>query len=232
MAAALVEAPERTKMIVTIDGPAGAGKSTIARRLARRLGFHFLDTGAMYRAVSWAAIHASIDLNDAAALVRVAEHMRLQFQGDQIFVDGTNVTEAIRTPEVTAAVSYSAGNADVRSIMVRAQRHIGQAAKNLVTEGRDQGTTVFPDAECKIYLTATAEERAKRRYKELLNKGVQVTFEEVLRSQNQRDEGDRQRDCGPLAKAEDAIEVYTDGMNQDEVLEQLEWLVLSVKQRK
>lgn len=212
-------------MIVTIDGPAGAGKSSVARALAERLGFEFLDTGAMYRAVAWAAIHAGVDIEDAAAVAKVAKCIKIEFQGDTLFVDGRDVSQEIRSPQVTENVRFAAGNEDVRSLLVEQQRRIGLKAKNLVTEGRDQGTIVFPDAECKIFLTATAEERARRRYRQLISKGVEVTFADVLDSQNRRDEGDQSRDVAPLAKAPDAIEVYSDNMSLEQVLTHLQWLV-------
>ena len=214
-------------MIVTIDGPAGAGKSSVARALAKRLDFEFLDTGAMYRAVTWAAMRDQVDLEDSTEVAAVADRIRIEFVSQKILVDGTNVTEEIRTPRVTASVRYAAGNEAVRSVLVDQQRRIGTAAANLVTEGRDQGTIVFPNAECKIFLTATAEERARRRYRELIAKGEVITFAEVLESQNDRDAGDQQRDVAPLVKAHDAIEVLTDEMTQEQVLTHLEWIVRS-----
>ena len=212
-------------MIVTIDGPAGAGKSSVARALADRLGFEFLDTGAMYRAVTWAVLEASANLEDPTEVEAVAERIRIEFRDNQIFVDGQNVSKEIRTPRVTECVKFAAGNPAVRSILVEQQRRIGNEAENLVTEGRDQGTVVFPKAECKIFLTATAEERARRRYRELLAKGERVTFSSVLESQNERDQRDEQREHAPLARAEDAVEVYTDEMSQEQVLTHLAWIV-------
>lgn len=216
-------------MIVTIDGPAGAGKSSAARRLANRLGFDFLDTGAMYRAVAWAACETNISFEDPRQIEALAERITIDFNGDQVLVDGRDVTTEIRTPAVTERIRYAASNERVRETLSERQRQIGARSKNLVTEGRDQGTIVFPQADCKIFLTATAEERAKRRFHELIAKGENVTFPEVLKSQNQRDAGDANRSIGPLAKAEDAIEVYTDGMSPDEVLDHLEWIVRTAK---
>lgn len=214
-------------MIVTIDGPAGAGKSSVARALAQKLGFAFLDTGAMYRAVAWAAIRDGIDLHNSDGMVEVAKKIEIRFDAQLIIVDGEDVTQAIRTTEVTEQVKHAAGNDGVRAILASQQRTIGLAANNLVTEGRDQGTVVFPEAECKIYLTATPEERAKRRYRELLRKGEVITFADVLDSQNSRDAADASRDVGPLARAEDAVEVYTDEMTQEQVLNHLAWVVES-----
>jgi cytidylate kinase/pantoate ligase/cytidylate kinase len=211
-------------MIVTIDGPAGAGKSTIARGLARRLGFRFLDTGAMYRAVALAAIERGLSWDDPQALVALAWHMRLEVSEDSVRIDGQDVTAAIRTPEVTAATHYAANNPGVRERLVELQR---AAAGNddFVTEGRDQGTVVFPHAQCKIYLTASPEERARRRARQLAAHGQRATVEEVLRQQNTRDQSDASRETGPMVAAEDAIEVPTDGLSPEEVLDRLESLV-------
>lgn len=214
-------------MIVTIDGPAGAGKSSVARALAKNLGFEFLDTGAMYRAVAWAALRDEIDLNQPDTMVEIAKKIEIRFESQLILVDGADVTTTIRSTEVTEHVKHAAGNDEVRAILGSQQRTIGLAAKNLVTEGRDQGTIVFPEAECKIYLTATPEERARRRYRELLRQGEVITFADVLDSQNSRDAADESRDVGPLAQAKDAVEVYTDEMTQEQVLNHLVWVVES-----
>lgn len=211
-------------MIVTIDGPAGAGKSTIARGLARRLGFRFLDTGAMYRAVAWAALDRGLELADAAQVAALARRLQLDVSEDAVAVDGVDATRAIRTPEVTAATHYAANNPEVRSHLVELQR-AAAGDDDIVTEGRDQGTVVFPHAECKIYLTATPEERARRRAKELVARGESATVEDVLRDQNQRDRRDASRDVGPLVAAADAILVPTDGLSPPEVLDRLEALV-------
>jgi cytidylate kinase/pantoate ligase/cytidylate kinase len=211
-------------MIVTIDGPAGAGKSTIARKLAQRLGFRFLDTGAMYRAVAWAAMQQSHDWAQAEKLVVLAGELQLDVDEQHVAIDGRDVTREIRTPEVTAATHFAANNPGVREILVAQQR---RAAGNddIVTEGRDQGTVVFPHADCKIYLTASPEERARRRTKELVARGQAATVEEVLAAQNRRDASDSSREVGPLVPASDAIEVATDGLSPDEVLDRLEELV-------
>lgn len=211
-------------MIVTIDGPAGAGKSTIARALAQRLGFRFLDTGAMYRAVAWAAMQRGHDWAHGEKLVVLAGELRLDVDELHVAVDGRDVTREIRTPEVTAATHYAANNPGVRAILVEQQRR-SAGDDDIVTEGRDQGTVVFPHAECKIYLTASPEERARRRTKELVARGQAATIEEVLAAQNQRDASDSSREVGPLIPADDAIEVSTDGLSPDEVLDRLEALV-------
>lgn len=211
-------------MIVTIDGPAGAGKSTVARALAQRLGFRFLDTGAMYRAVAWAAAERQLDWSQPERLLALAEQLDLRLDGDRVLVDGRDVTAAIRTSAVTAVTRYAADNPGVRAHLVRLQRQAA-AGQNVVTEGRDQGTVAFPNAECKFFLTASPEERARRRLADLAARGEALALDEVLAQQNQRDEGDASRSVGPLVKAADAIEVCTDGLSRDDVLTRLESLV-------
>src|SRR5438105_12024047 len=153
-------------MIVAIDGPAGAGKSSIARRLAKRLGFAFLDTGAMYRAVALAALRQNLGPNDVAAITRLTEALTIDFDGTRTLLDGEDVSAAIRTGEVSATVHLAADNVAVRQRLVELQRQMA-SGRDLVTEGRDQGTVAFPLAECKIFLTATRHERARRRFEEL-----------------------------------------------------------------
>lgn len=213
-------------MIVTIDGPAGAGKSTVARRLARRLDFRFLDTGAMYRAVAWAALERSLPWDQPNALVALARHIKIELDGKRVLVDGRDVSEAIRTSETTAVTHYAANNPGVREHLVELQR---RAAGNddIVTEGRDQGTVVFPQAECKIFLTASPEERARRRVEDLASRGEELSLQEVLTQQSERDRKDEMRDVGPLRAADDSIEFCTDGMTADEVVDRLEALVRS-----
>lgn len=211
-------------MIVTIDGPAGAGKSTIARALAQRLGFQFLDTGAMYRAVAWAALERGHDWQQADRLVELAGRLRLEVSETRVAVDDQDVTTAIRTPQVTAVTHYAANNPGVRAILVELQREMA-GQHDLVTEGRDQGTVVFPHAQCKIFLTASPEERARRRAQELVARGQQATVAEVLAAQNARDASDASRAVGPMVAARDAVEVCTDGLSPDQVLDRLEALV-------
>lgn len=207
-------------MVVTIDGPAGAGKSSAARELARRLGFRFLDTGSMYRAVTLAATERGIDLADSDALVQVAEEVEIWLDEDRVLLDGRDVTRAIRTLEITSATKFAADCPRVRSRLVDQQRRIAEGL-DVVTEGRDQSTVVFPDAECKIFLTAGEEVRAERRYLDLVGRGERVTLEEVLEKQRIRDQGDCTRAVGKLYKADDAIEVSTDGLTREEVVDRL-----------
>jgi cytidylate kinase len=211
-------------MIVTIDGPAGAGKSTVARALARRLGFRYLDTGAMYRAVALAGMRRGVDWSQPGEMARLAGRLRIEVAGDRIFLDDEDVTEIVRTPEVTAVTRYAADNADVRAHLVQLQRRIA-AGRDIVCEGRDQGSIVFPDAGCKIFLTATAEERARRRLHDFAAQGADVSLDYVLEEINQRDRRDAAREVGPLVRPVDAVEVVTDGLTMDQVLDRLERIV-------
>jgi CMP/dCMP kinase len=210
-------------MIITIDGPAGAGKSSVARALARRLGFRFLDTGAMYRAVALAGMRRGLDWDVPDDLARLARTLDLEVAGERILLDGDDVTEAVRTSEVTAVTRYAADNPQVREHLVKLQRAVA-AGQNIVTEGRDQGTVAFPDAQCKIFLTAGPQERARRRLHDLQSQGEPVTLAQVLVAQDRRDREDASRPVGPLVPAADAVTVSTDGMTLDEVVCQLERL--------
>ena len=209
-------------MIVTIDGPAGSGKSTAARGLADRLQFEFLDTGAMYRAVAWRCLQASIDLHDADAVAACATAMQLRLERHHVFVDGRDVTSEIRSPQVAQGSSMVASNPAVRRELAARQREFAQG-RNIVTEGRDQGTAVFPHAECKFYVTAAPEERAARRQKELRERHEHdVPLEEILQHIRERDARDKTRVIDPLRAAEDAIRVDTSGQSPESVLDQLE----------
>jgi cytidylate kinase len=207
-------------MIVTIDGPAGAGKSTVTRRLAQQLDFEFLDTGAMYRAVTWCALQRGVDLDDQNALRELAEEIEIEFDDDQVLVNGENVSLAIRQPEVTRNVVKIADAPAVRQYLVQVQRRIAQAG-DFVCEGRDQGTVVFPDAFCKIYLTASAHSRALRRAEQMEEANQFVDFDQIVREQELRDRQDLNRKVGRLRKAADAVEVDTDQQSLDEVVSRL-----------
>lgn len=211
-------------MIVVIDGPAGAGKSSAARALARRLGFRFLDTGAMYRAVTLAAVRRGLSWDDPEELAKLARQLKIELANDRVLLDSEDVTHAIRSVEITKATFHAADNPAVREHLVELQR-VAAADTNVVTEGRDQGTVAFPNADCKIFLTASPVERAKRRIRDLEARGEHVPFEEVLRQQNLRDEQDRHRKVGGLKPAPDAVMLSTDGMQPDDVVNELEKIV-------
>ena len=211
-------------MIVTIDGPAGTGKSTVAKTLASRLGFEFLNTGAMYRAVAYACLQREIDLADVEAVGQVAPTLEIAFTKSRLILDGHDVTEAIHGQEVTLGASVVAANPLVRGCLVALQQAAARGT-SLVTEGRDQGTVVFPEAECKFFLTASPVERAKRRQLEFQAKGEVLPLEDLLSQQALRDERDQTRACSPLQPAEDAILIDTTAMSLEEVTGYLESLV-------
>lgn len=211
-------------MIVTIDGPAGAGKSSVSRALAQRLGFAFLDTGAMYRTVALAALRQNLGWDDPAALAALARRLNIEVRDDRTFLDGQDVSGEIRSHAVTSATHYAANNAAVRAHLVELQRQVA-GRLDIVTEGRDQGSVVFPHAECKIFLDASPRERARRRQADLAARGEKLSLEEVLADQNRRDESDAGREVGPLVAADDAVHVNTDGLSPEEVVDRLEALV-------
>jgi|TARA_B110000263_G_scaffold13373_1_gene11182 cytidylate kinase len=211
-------------MIVTIDGPAGAGKSTVARMVADQLGYMFLDTGAMYRCVALLAQKNEIAWENQDAIGELGRTLAYVAEQDKVFIAGEDVTQTIRSPEVTAAVHRAADNVQVREALVNLQRQLA-SDNNVVTEGRDQGTLAFPDAECKIYLSASPTERAQRRVDQLNVNGGSVTLAEILEQQTVRDEQDEARELGGLQAADDALFVVTDGMNIMEVVEHIERLV-------
>ena len=211
-------------MIVTIDGPAGAGKSSVARALATRLGFHFLDTGAMYRCVAWAAMQRGLDWNDTTALSDLTRQLDIRVGDNHVQLDGQDVTQTIRTMEVTGVIHHVADNANIRGQLVELQRSTAEGG-DFVTEGRDQGTIVFPDAECKIFLTASPQERARRRRGELLKRGEQLDLQDVLTRQNERDHRDRHRAVGALIPAQDAVHFDTTGLKLEDVVNELEQIV-------
>jgi cytidylate kinase len=211
-------------MIVTIDGPAGAGKSSTARALARRLGFRFLDTGAMYRAVALAAVRGGLPWDEPERLAELTRQLRIEVSERRVLLNGEDVTREIRAAEITRVTHHAANNPQVRAHLVDLQR-LAAADDNVVTEGRDQGTVVFPRAECKIFLTASPEERARRRQGDLTARGEHQSFEQVLADQDQRDLSDSSRAVGPLMPAADAIQFSTDGLRPEEVVDRLEAIV-------
>src|SRR4051812_27616310 len=208
-------------MIVTIDGPAGAGKSSAARELARRLGFEFLDTGAMYRAVSLALLRDRIDPADPAALSAWLPTLRLEVPPGVVRLDGEDIAGRIRTPEITALASRLAAVPVVRHFLVGLQRAVS-VGRNLVCEGRDQGTVVFPDADRKFFLVADPVERARRRHRELLSRGIEVPPDEVLRAQDERDARDAGRDVAPMRPAPDAVVLDSTHLTPDDVVARME----------
>ncbi len=214
-----------TRFVVTIDGPAASGKSTVARRLAERIGATFLDTGAMYRAVTWAARADRVAWDDEAELAGVFDRHVFDFEpGAEVLktlVDGNDVTQAIRSPELTALVRYVASSPAMRARLVEMQRQFATRYGRVVTEGRDQGTVAFADADVKFFLEADAAERARRRQAELDGQGVASDLDELTRAIEARDESDRHRQIGALKAAPDAIGVDTTRLTIDEVVETL-----------
>jgi cytidylate kinase len=207
-------------MIITLDGPAGSGKSTVARLLAERMSYRFLDTGAMYRAVALAVLKAAGDENDLAAVTKLVEACTIEFHGDHLLLNQEDVTAEIRSPEVTAVSSIIASNPGVRNRLVELQRAIGRRG-SMVTEGRDQGTVVFPDAEHKFFVTANLEARARRRQRELAHKGVNQPITTVMDQLRQRDERDEQRAHAPMKPAENALVIDTSDLTIAQVVEMI-----------
>lgn len=211
--------------IVAIDGPAGAGKSTVARRVAVSLGFAFVDTGAIYRTVALAALDEGISLTDEVALAEMAARLKMRFDtkqdGNLVFLEGVEVTAKIRSREVSTAASQVSKHPTLRSNLLETQRALASKGSGAVLEGRDIGTVVFPDAETKIFLDASEHERASRRAAELRGKGEEVDFDELLREIRERDERDRSRDVAPLKPAEDAEIIDTTGLSIDDVVERI-----------
>jgi cytidylate kinase len=207
--------------VIAIDGPAGSGKSTVARGLADRLGLEYLDTGAMYRAVTFAALRRGLDPADAGPTAELARAVTLSVDSDGVRVDGVDATIEIRGPEVTRAVSIVAANAEVRQEMVRRQREWANERNGGVLEGRDIGTVVFPDALLKVYLTARPEVRAERRAAEV----SQLDYETVAADLARRDALDEGRTASPLAQADDAIQLDTSDMTIDQIIDELAGMV-------
>jgi cytidylate kinase len=212
-------------MVITIDGPAGTGKSTVSREVANRLGFDFLDTGAMYRAVGLAVLRKGIGFDNVREMEFVARHCRVDFDWSRkppgVLLNGEPVGHLLRGKEATDAAKYVAQVPAIRHKLVEEQRTIGRQHGNLVTEGRDQGSVVFPDARFKFYLTASPEERARRRARELRARGEIVDEREILEGIIERDEKDRTRSVGPLAIPQGAVVIDTTELSMDEVVNRI-----------
>lgn len=213
-------------LVIAIDGPSGSGKSTVARRLAERLGYAYIESGAMYRALALLALERGIDLADAATLEKLAATAEIRFEprdsGNRLLLDGRDVTEAVRSPEVTRASSLVSVHPPVREKMVERQRELGGLG-GIVMEGRDIGTRVFPDADLKIFLDASPEARAERRFRDLAGTGL--SGEEVRQEMAERDQRDQQRKASPLVPAEDSIRVDSTHLTAEEAVERILALV-------
>jgi cytidylate kinase len=203
------------RMKIAIDGPAASGKSTTAKIVAKALGYQYIDSGAMYRAVTLAVLDAKIDINNGSAIAALAENMTIELTGQRTFLDGRYITNDIRKPEITAVISIISAHPALREIMVRKQQQLS-ANGGVVMDGRDIGTVVLPDAQVKIYMLATVSERAQRRYNELRAKGLDTSVEEIKRDILYRDRIDSERDVAPLKPAVDAVIIDTTNMTIDE----------------
>ncbi len=219
----------RKRLIIAIDGPSGAGKSTIAKILADHLGYVYLDTGAMFRTVALKVKESGVSIDDDNALADVCRKVNISFErlrngGFRVFSNGDDVSEAIRTPEISMLTSRISARKAVRDILLQLQRQMG-AAGGVVLEGRDIGTVVFPDAEIKFFLSASAEERGKRRFLELNARGESTTLEQTIKEVVQRDIQDEQREHAPLRRAQDAVDIDTTSLSIVEVVSKMENII-------
>lgn len=205
-------------IVIAIDGPAGAGKSTVAKQVSRILNINYIDTGAMYRAITYKCIKNGLDLEDEKSVVDLCKNTDLKFENNSIFIDGQCVDDDIRTLQVSSKVSYVARIPGVRFHLVELQREMGKD-DNVVLDGRDVGTQIFPNTKYKYYLNAAVETRAKRRYDELILKGVKASFEGIVEDVRNRDKIDSTREVSPLKKASDAIEIDSTNMTIEEVVD-------------
>jgi cytidylate kinase len=208
----------KLKLSVAVDGPAGAGKSTIAKLLGEKFNLMYINTGAMYRAVTVMAIRNNISHENVGALCDLIDNLEMHFENDDIIVNNENLSEKINTPEISSRVSSYAAVSKVREILVKIQKNIAKKY-NVIMDGRDIGTVVLKDANYKFYLTASAEKRAERRFKELINKGINVEYNKILSDIIERDYFDSHREIDPLSKAEDAIEIESSNMSIEEVVD-------------
>ena len=213
------------RLLITIDGPAGAGKSTVAKALAKKIGAGFLDSGSMYRAVTLAVMKKGIGFEDEEKIIEVMKQSDFEFKAEdakmRVWLDGTEVTEEIRLPEVTQNVHWVADRANLRKRIVEMERVFAAKEEKIVTEGRDQGTVAFIDADFKFYITAELDERARRRSDDLQAMGKEKDLETIAESISARDDKDKNRDTGPLKPADDAIMVDTTNLNVEQVVEKL-----------
>lgn len=211
-------------LVVAIDGPAGAGKSSVAQRVAQALGYRYLDTGALYRALAWKAIRRGLRPHDTRYIIEMARETQVELRqqdGEQrVLVDGQDVTEAIRTPEVANLASPISAIPEVRELLLDWQREYGRQG-GVVAEGRDTGTIVFPEAPVKIFLTASLDERARRRHKELLERGVNISYEQVKLDMEARDQRDATRHVAPLRPAPDAVVIDSTHMSLEQVVDEV-----------
>ena len=205
-------------LVIAVDGPAGAGKSTIAKIIANKLNINYIDTGAMYRAITYKCLENNIDVHHEEDVKKIAKETDIDFRDNNIYLDGKIVNDEIRTIEVSNNVSDVAKIKEVRYLMVDVQREIGRK-NSVILDGRDIGSYVFPNADFKFFLVATPEERGKRRHKELTLKGYDVSLESIINDIIKRDEIDSNREFAPLVKADNAIEIDTTGKNIDEVVQ-------------
>lgn len=204
-------------LVIAIDGPAGAGKSTISKLIAKNLGINYIDTGAMYRAITYKCIKEDINVNDIQRVVDLCSRTDVDFVDNYIYLDGQRLNEEIRTLQVSSRVSDVAKIPQVREFLLEKQREIGKRS-DVILDGRDVGTHIFPDAKYKFFLNASAQERGRRRYQELIDKGQSVALEEIIEDIKKRDYIDSTREVAPLVKADDAIEVDTTSMTIDQVV--------------
>lgn len=207
-----------SNLVIAVDGPAGAGKSTIAKIIAEKLNINYIDTGAMYRAITYKCLEKNIDINNEDEVTKIAKDTEIDFKDNNIYLDGQILTDEIRTIEVSNNVSNVAKIKEVRYLMVDVQREIGKS-NSVILDGRDIGSYVFPNADYKFFLVATPEERGKRRHIELIKKGYDINLDEIIEDIVRRDEIDSNREFAPLVKAENAIEIDTTGKSINDVVD-------------